>query len=220
MKLSNNTKVIFKNFSSINNNLVIKAGKSISTISPGKDILANYNGDDDFDKTISIFNMSEFLGVLSAFNDPELVLDDDFLTVKEDRQTVKYIYADESLLITPSKAINMPTPEITFKLSDEQLAKIQKMAGILSVDDLAFVGDGDKIVARVYDSKNPTGNSYDVDLDSQTTETFNVILKVDKLKIVPGAYDVQISSKKISKFSHDSIDLHYFIAVEATSTFN
>lgn len=221
MNLSKETLAVLSNFSSINTNLVIKPGVKFSTMSASKDIMAEYEGTDDFTKQVAVFNLNELLGVVGSFDKPELELDDKFMIVKEGKQKVKYIYADESLLTTPSKAIKMPTPEISFLLSAGQLAKLQKMSGVLAVEDLAFVGDGKKIIARVFDSKNPTGNSFDVDLETPSTVKFNVLFKVEKLKLMTGMdFDVEISSQKISKFSSKAIKLVTYVAVEANSTFN
>ena len=46
---------------------------------------------------------------------------------------------------------------------------------------------------------------------------FNFILNFDNLKLLPGDYDVEISSKLVTQFSMDN--LKYWIAVEKTSTY-
>ncbi len=218
MQLCKDTIEVLKNFSSINSNLVIKEGNKISTISPSKDIMSEFNGSDKFDEQLSIFNLNEFLGVLSAFEAPELILDTKFLTIKQGKSKVKYVYADESLLTVPTKNITFPKAEILFDLSAETLSKLQKMASILSAEDLAVVGD-DTIKLQVMDKKNPTANSFEIDTGVLTKETFNIFFKIDKLKLVDGDYKVEISSKKISKFKHSGLDLTVFIAVESDSTF-
>lgn len=225
MKIGTETLAVLKLFATINSNIVIHSGKKFSTISSSKDIMADYVGEVEFDNDISIFNLNELLGVLSAFDSPEIDLADKFLTVKEGKQKVKYIYADETLLTTPPKdhskmddAIKLA--EVEFIFTAANLARIQKMAGVLAVEDLTFIGDGKKIIARVHDSKNPLGNAFDIDLETKTTEKFSVDFKVEKMKLFAGQdFDVQISSKKISKFSAKGLKLETFIAVESTSTF-
>lgn len=219
MELSKTTLDILSTFCGINTNLVIRPGKVISTKAPNSTIFAEYEGDDEFDQQVSIFNLAEFLGAYSAFDKPELVLDEKFCTIKQGSQKVKYIYADESLLTVPTKSVKLPSTDITFVLSADNLAKLTKMAGILAVEDLVFVGDGKKVIARVCDAKNPTGNSFDIDLDAKTDLTFNVKMKVEKLKMPKGSYTVKISNKKISQFTHDTLKLNVFITLEATSTF-
>lgn len=220
MKLSKQTTEILKVWSSINTNLVIMPGNTISTKSVAKDIVATVDVPEKFDKQVSIFNLNELLGVLSSFDNPDIELEDKFMTIKEGKQSVKYVYADPSLLVYLDKSINMPKAEIEFELKNSDLAKVQKMAGILAVDDLSFIGDGKKIIARINDLKNPSGNSFDVDLETETKEKFTINFKVEKLKLLQGDHQVKISSKKISKFENTNYKSTTYIAVESTSEFN
>ena len=220
MKLSKETVEILKNFATINTNLIINPGKKISTMSATKDIFAEYNGVDEFDKKVSIFNLSELLGAFSAFSDTELILEDKNLVIKQGKAQVKYVYADENVLITPKKSITMPSAEIEVNLSADLLASLQKMSAILSVEDLAIVGNGKTISVKVLDKKNPTANSFVIDLEVKSKEVFQVNFKVEKLRMIPDDYKVEISSKKISKWTASGINLVVFVAVESDSVFN
>ncbi len=220
MKLSKETLDILKNFANINQNIVIKEGKVLSTMSTSKDVLAEFEGEDDFDEKMSIFNLSEFLGVVLAFEDPELILDKKFCVIKQGKHQVKYVYADESVLISPKKSITMPNAEVNLHLTQDQISRLQKMSSVLSVEDLAIVGNGENVSVKVFDAKNPTANNYEIELDEKTTETFQIDFKVEKLRLYPSDYDVEISSKKISCWKATGLKLKVFIAVEATSTFS
>jgi len=221
MQLSKNSLEILKNFSTINSNLVVKTGSKLETISPSKDIFATFETSEKFDKQVSIFNLNEFLGVVSAFETPELDLDDKFMTIKQNKQKVKYVYADEALLITPpEKGIKFPIVDVSFTLSDSILSKLQKMASILAAEDFAVIGDGETIALKVFDKKNPTANTFDLDTEVPTGDTFQINFKIEKLKLFPGTYTVDISNKKISRFTYDGdLKLSYLIAVEADSVF-
>jgi hypothetical protein len=48
---------------------------------------------------------------------------------------------------------------------------------------------------------------------------FSANLKIENLKMLPGDYTVEVSSKKISKFTNKASDLSYFVAIEADSEF-
>jgi len=220
MKLSKQTIEVLKVWSSINTNLVIQPGKTVSTMSVAKDIMATVDVSENFDKQVSIFNLNELLGVLSSFDDPDIELEDKFMLIKEGKLSVKYVYADAALLVAPSKTITMPKAEVSFDLSANVLSKIQKMAGILAVDDLSFIGDKKKIIARVCDLKNPSGNNFDIDLETKTKDEFIINFKVEKIKLLPGDHTVSISSKKISMFENTTYKSTTFVAVESTSEFN
>lgn len=224
MLLSKETVEVLKNFNSINSNLVINVGDKIETVSISKDIIASYTSGDNFDKMVSIYNLGEFLGVLSAFEQPDLVLDTKSVTFKSGKQKVNYIYADSSLLITPptnrdkiEKALIAPAVE--FFLSATTLTKLQRMASILNVEDLSVYGDGKTIKLKVFDKAITTGNDFELDTEEKTKEKFNILFKISKMKLIDGSYKVEISNKMISRFTHDTINIHYIIAVESDSTF-
>lgn len=218
MQLNKLTTDILKNFSTINPNLVIKVGNNISTISPANDVYASFNGEDEFDEQMSIFNLNEFLGVLSAFDKPELDLETKYLTIKEGKQKVKYNYAEESMLHTPpDKGIKFPGADISLDLTEEVLAKLQKMAAILSAADLAVIGDGEKVTLKIFDKNNSSCNELVIDTEVETDKEFQLNFKIAKLRMIPGDYSVEISKKLLAKFKHTTVDLFYYVAVEVDS---
>ena len=81
MKLSIETKEILKNFSTINQNLVIKEGSKISTMSAMKNIIANATVTENFPKEFAIYDLNEFLAALSLFTKPELDFKDDYVMI-------------------------------------------------------------------------------------------------------------------------------------------
>jgi len=133
MKLSDNTKEILKNFSEINPNLKITPGKEIKTISTMKNILATAGVEEEFPQDIAIYDLSEFLGMLSLFNKPVFDFDEKHMTINEEGTSTKskYYFADESILTTPQKDVKMPATEVEFTLTETDLTKIKKAASIL-----------------------------------------------------------------------------------------
>jgi hypothetical protein len=219
MKVSKTTIDVLKNFATINSNLVINPGKKFATMGVSKDVFAEYESDDEFEKKIAIFNLPELLGVVGSFKEPEIDLSDKFLEVKEGKQKVKYIFADESVLTVPTKSITFPTPDVTFDLTADQLDIIKRMSGILGVEDLSFIGNGKKVVARVHDVKNKTSNNFDVEL-GDTKDKFNVHLRIERVsKLYGGDYVVDFSNKGISRFTHQGIKLVVYVALEADSSY-
>lgn len=218
MKLSKQTLEILKNFSTINTNLLIREGKKISTISASKVIMAEFEGEDEFEEQVAFSNLQEFLGAYSTFSGPEMTLDKKFLTIQEGSRKLRYVYANEDVLIVPQKSITMPASDVTINLTAETISKIQKFGAILNVDDLAIVGDGKTISIKILDKKNPTANTFEIDLEVETTKTFNVYFKVENLRLYVADYTVELV-KKISKWSATGIKLTVYIAVESDSTF-
>ena len=67
MKLSNHTTSVLKNFATINQNLVIKQGSEMTTMSAMKNIIARATVEETFPQEIAIYDLNEFLGALSLF---------------------------------------------------------------------------------------------------------------------------------------------------------
>ena len=217
MKLSKETVGLIKNFAGINSNLLLKSGNKLATISAQKNVMADATVTETF-PDFGIYDLNEFLGAMSIFEDPELEFSDKYVTIKQGNSSIKYFAAESSVLTAPQKAITFPNAEIEFNLTANMLEMIRKTAGVLRASDLSIVGDGNKITAVVGDKKNATGNTFSEPV-GDTDKTFKVNLKVENLKMLPGDYAVSVSSKKISRFQ-GSGDLVYYVAVEADSTFD
>ena len=217
MKLSKETVALFKNFAGINSNLLLKSGNKLATISAQKNVMADATVSEAF-PDFGIYDLNEFLGAMSLFDDPELDFADKFVSIKQGNMNIKFFAADPTVLTAPQKAITFPEAEINFNMSANMLNMINKTSSVLRAADVSIVGDGSTITAVVGDKKNATGNSYSEPVGT-TDKKFKVNLKVENLKMLPGDYDVSISSKKISRFKSPSSDLVYYVAVEADSTF-
>jgi len=216
MKLSKETVGLIKNFAGINSNLLLKSGNKLATISAQKNVMADAVVTESF-PDFGIYDLNEFLGAMSLFEDPELEFSDKYVTIKQGNSSIKYFAAEASVLTAPQKAITFPDAEIEFNLTANMLSMIQRTASVLRASDLTIVGDGSAITAVVGDKKNATGNSFQESVGS-TDKKFKVNLKVENLKMLPGDYTVSVSSKKISRFKGAG-DLVYYVAVEADSTF-
>ena len=216
MKLSNETKEVLKNFSTINQNLVIKQGSNISTMSAMKNIIANAKVTEKFPKEFAIYDLNEFLAALSLFAKPELDFKEDFVLFTEENKALKYWYSDPSVVTTPQKEITMPSVEISYKLSSSTLSEVQKAAAVIGAPDMLL--ENGKL--KVTDKKNSTANDYETPLDvGENDAKYKFWFKVENLKIIPGTYDVEMSAKKISRFKNTSVDVEYFIALEPESSY-
>jgi len=219
MKLSTETISVLKNFSTINANLMVKAGSSLSTMSAMKNIVAKADVAEEFTTPFAIYDLNEFLSALSLFGKPDLEFDDEFVTITEEgtSKSLKYWFSDPSVVTTPSKEISMPSTELTFNLSSDTLNEITKAAAVIGVPDMALAGG--KLM--VTDKKNSTANAYETSLDvGDVSADYKFWFKVENLKLIPGSYDVEVSSKKISHFTHTKLGVQYWIALEPESSYN
>lgn len=220
MKLSDNTITILKNFSSINQSILIRKGSKISTMNILKNIYSEANVEEDFPKDVAIYDLNEFLNGLSLHKDPDLDFSNDsYITIKEGKRRVKYFYADpEVIFAPPNKEVNLPSQDVCFQLEHSQLDNLKKASAVYKLPDLSAVGDAGVIRLVVRDKNNDTTNEYSL-VVGETDLNFVFNFKVENIKIIPGTYDVVVSEKLSAKFTNEKYSIKYFIALEPDSTF-
>ena len=220
MKLSDSTLSLLKNFSTINQSILFKQGSKLRTISVMKNILAEATINEEFPKDFGIYDLNQYLNGLGLHNSPELDFEaDNYVVIKEGRSRSKYFFADPSVIITPpEKSIELPSEDVTFDLSTDQLDKLLKAAAIYQLPDLAVVGKDGVVKVVVRDKKNDTSNDFAITV-GETDATFSFNFKVENIKILPGTYSVVVSQKLLSRFTNKNQDLVYYIALEPDSTF-
>ena len=215
--------MVLRNFATINQNLVIKEGSELLTMSAMKNIVAKAEVEETFPKEIAIYDLNEFLASISLFAVPVLEFEEQYLIIKEEEQPhkkLKYFYSDPSVVQTPSKTISMPSEEVSFELKIEKLLEMKKAAGVISSPDMVLqkLNGSSSLLAK--DKKNDTANNYSSDIKTDGDGEFEFYFKVENLKLLDGDYDVKISSKNISHFKNQKSSIEYWIALEPESTYS
>ena len=86
MKVSSQTLSVLKNFSEINENILVKPGNTITTISTLKNVLAQATIDERFEQEFSIYKLPEFLRSVELFEKPELNFNGgQYVTIKDEK---------------------------------------------------------------------------------------------------------------------------------------
>lgn len=226
MKLSNETVTVLKNFSTINQNLVIKEGTELTTMSALKNIVARATVKDTFPQEVAIYDLNEFLSALSLFEEPELDFKEKFVVIrgKDKNNFLNYYYSDPSVVTSPKNTLTMPEPEVAFDLSSGKLAEVQRSAAVIGAPDMCLeAGDADWALIKVTDKKNLENHTFAVKVDVDTfgnNNPYKFWYKVENLKLLGGDYSIKMSSKRISHFSNKNVPIEYWIALEAETSYN
>ena len=215
MRLSKETYTILKNFAAINSNILIQPGNVLKTVSAGKNIYVEAKVTEDFDIDVPIWDLNKFLGIVSMFNNPDLEFHDTYVVITNGRSSVTYYYSEPSLLTVPTREIKMPATVTRFDLEEKDLNEILKASSVLQVSDLRMVGADGKFTISVDDSGQSTSNSFEIVIDENYTgKDFEGTVNVSEMKFIPGSYSVELTDTIISKFTHKSLDLSYYIAIK------
>lgn len=222
MKISDITLQTLKNFASINPNFAAKGGNRVSTIAEAKNIVANATLDMELPEEFGIYDLNEFLSVLSLVDDPHVDFHDTHVVVSDGsgRSSITYYYSDRDLLTKSDKELIMPEADVTFELDSATLQRIKRASSALGHDNVRVSDQGAGVLLTVMDKDNSTGNTFTVEVPgSSTISGYEVYLNIANLKLIGGDYNVELSSKFISRFTNKETGHEYFVAVEKSSSF-
>ena len=217
MKISKNTMNMLKNFSDINMSIEVKAGNTLRTVSVQKNILAEATVDESFPQDFAIYELNRFLGASSLFEDPDFEFGPKTVRIGDDKRSIAYVYCDPTMIVTPPENnINVPDPEVRFRLTQDSLSQVLKAGQVLGTPEISVESDGNQMLMKALDVNNDSSDTFKIDLGANS-QTFRFVFKTENFKMIPNDYDVEISSKGIAKFSKEN--LQYWVATESSSTF-
>lgn len=222
MKISNETLSVLKNFATINTGISVDGGSSLRTVSGQKNILAEASVSESFDTPFAIYDLNQFLATVSLFENPEFEFGENSVVVSSGKNHSEYYYTDKSMIITPPDKDLAPLLngcEITFSVTQGQVAEVLRAASILAAPEVAVIGkSGGTIALTAFDSKNSTSNTFNVEVDAEANADFKMIFRTENLKMISGDYTVEITSKGISRWTGKKAT--YYITTEQASNYS
>jgi len=217
MKISDTTFGILKNYSTINQNILVRQGSVLSTVSEGKNILSRAVVSEVFPREFAIYDLTNMINVLNVWENVDVDFQESCIKVQNDKKKYRYNYADPSVVTAaPDKELEID-PFFTFDLSHSDVAMIQKAGSILAAPTLSIIGKDGAVRVVVSDPSVAGSNAYTEDLDIATDAEFDCRLKIENLKVIPGDYTVSLGKKKAMHFKNKNIDLQYWLAMEPSS---
>jgi len=210
---------LLKNFAGINSNILIEPGNKIKTISNYKNVMAEATVSETFEQQFGIWDLNKLLGTVALFADPEFEFYDKYMIIHGSNASVTYYYSDPKLLTTINKQINMPESVLSMTFTDSDIKEIHKAASVLQLPDLSISSVGTETMIQIHDRKDPTSNNFSIEKGDNDGKSFDFHFKAENLRFMPGGYDVELCASNVAKFTHQSIDLKYHVALEPDSNY-
>ena len=92
MQISNETIQLLKNFAAINSNILIRKGKTLSTISTAKNIFAKATVAEDFPVEVPVYDLNSLLALLTLMENQDVEFGEKSLTIsKNDGKFEEYL---------------------------------------------------------------------------------------------------------------------------------
>jgi hypothetical protein len=216
MQISNETIQVLKNFATVNSNILIRKGKVLSTISTAKNIFAKATVAEDFPQEVAIYDLNSLLALLTLMENQNVEFGEKSLIIEKNGGKFEYFYSSPNVIVAaPDKSIDVDN-HYQFKLTSEDVNMIIKAAAITGSPTISVSCKEKQVKLTVGDKKNDTANTYKSNIGTSEND-FDCHMAVENFKIVPDAYTVTISKKKVFHFKHETKDLEYFIAMEPDS---
>ena len=217
MQVHEQTLKVLRNFCNINQSILIPKGTKIQSIAERSNILAEFDGEDEFPMEFAIYDLIPFLGTLDLFKNPKLEFDESYVTISsaEGGASCTYFYADPNAITNVTgKTVKIKDWEISFSLSESVIKEILKISSVLALPHLSVIGQNGHLKLIVHDKAIATSNTWEMDLKDWEGADFSNSLRIDFLKIIPGNYDVKISSNVLSCWENTDMNLKYYISLE------
>ena len=216
MQISNETIQLLKNFAAVNSNILIRKGKTLSTISTAKNIFAKATVAEDFPVEVAVYDLNSLLALLTLMENQDVEFGEKSLTISKNNGKFEYFYSNASVIVAaPDKSIEIDN-HFQFQLSAEDVNMIMKAANITAAPTISVIAKDGTVVLTIGDKKNDTANTYKKTIGA-SDDAFECHMSVDNFKIVPDAYTVTVSKKKLFHFQHATKAIEYFIAMEPDS---
>ena len=216
MKLSDNTLAVLKNFASINSGVVLKPGKAQKTISPEKSILVEATIEDDIPSEMGIYDLNQFLGIITTLRNPEVTFAKDQIVLTDGELSVTYRGCSANLIITPpEKELVLKDITTKFSLANATSQKLIKVASMINLPNLSVVGKNAELLLKIHERANDTSNDGIMKIGDYAGKDFIATFKTENLKLLPDDYNVEVQAGAFAKFVNQNKTLTYFIALES-----
>lgn len=217
MKLSDFSLAVLKNFSTINDGIVLRPGSIVRTVNEEQSIFAEAEVDDQFPVEFGIDDLNNFLGNVTTIGNPELSFEANTVLISDGKFSLNYKAHAPDLITAPppGKKVKLDDPDVTFDLPKETLAKLLKLAAMNGLPNLSVIGSNGELKLQTHEKADKNSNSAYTPVGPFVGEDFTATFKTENLKMIPDEYVVDLKKGLFARFTSKTRKLKYFIALEA-----
>lgn len=219
--VSETTQKILRNFASFNTGLLLNEGQAQHTHLKSKSILAVAQLPEAWPKQTGIYNMNEFLGVLSTFKSPSIEFAEDRFTIFDPANpdlSTEYPMADPTVIGATNQAeFPHDEPKVEFTVTQDEFNSLKKTAALMSLlvvqvtvkKGVVTLAASGETTAKAWKRVIPADRVKVADASFDKTVKFSVehiVLLLD------GEYTIQLADWPYGYFGHKTMPVGYYIA--------
>lgn len=222
MKLSEKTFEILKAFSGIQDDLYIQPGNVLTSRKKGGRIQGTAISPETFPVACGISPLTTFINVAQRLENPEITWEKEKVVLtSEDGQQAFFRYTDGNNIVSKANVLYQPDQpgSIVTQICKEQVYRLMNVAGILKLNLIKLVGDGEKITVHAVNEKTkPKNGDYSSGTNivlGPTDKTFRFDMPMESFNNLMKR-DYQISINRLSAH-FVAEDVQYWITSELSS---
>jgi hypothetical protein len=213
MKISGQTVKYLQNFTTINQGIVIKAGNVLRTMNAEGNLFAEAEIAEQFEREFGVYDLKKLLALLSLAKEPDVQVDETTIKVKGGKSTVSMRHTNTKLIISPPNKKIVAQYFVTFDLSVDDLKWIFNTSSILGTNEVIVAGKDGKLFIQAIDVSGKVVDEGALELGA-TEHNFKAVMKVERMKLMAGDYEVSVSRQGVVQFANKNTNLKYWVALE------
>ena len=219
--VSDTTQKILRNFAAFNAQLLLTAGQKQHTHLKSKSVLVSAELPEAWPEQTGIYNMNEFLGVMSTFSKPSVTFDGEKLSLFDPANpdlSIDYPMADPTVIgATAQGDFPHDNAKAEFTFTADEFSSLKKTASLMGLLVISItVKKGAVTLAATGETGTKAWKrTIPADRVKVTDETFEKTAKFSIEHIVlmeQGDYTISISDWAYGYFAHKTLPLAYYIA--------
>lgn len=223
MKLNKNTIETLKNFTEINPFIVLNPGSKQATLSPEKIIMAETELDQEFPVEFGVYDLSQFLSVVTSLDDPDVTFTDTTATINDGDILIEYLACGPNVGVRPPDSMNLPDPDFTFKLEADTLKRLMRAASSLGLGKFVIRARNGEVHGIVTNNRTGADGSNRATVKLGDLEDKSLDITVDfnrsNLVVLPGTYNVSVIDGMLGIFESEDGKRKYYISVESDESY-
>lgn len=197
IKFTQETLAILKNFSNINQSILINPGQLIASIASNKTVLGVAEVSETFDTTIAIHNLPQFLNIMSMFKEPSIdIVAGRQVVIHEGKSKVFYTFAEPSMIERAPKGFADQEHLVSFELEAKVLLSVMKATGVMGLPEIAIKGGNGVLTIGGVNTKDKSASTFQHEV-GVTDKTFQAFYLVERFCAIPKDYKVSVSPLNI-----------------------
>ena len=119
------------------------------------------------------------------------------------------------IITPPDKELTLPSVDVEFKLTESVFASLMKSASVLQSPNISIESQDGKILMTCFNSKDDSAHVHSIEVGDNSSIDFKAVFLTENWKMIPGTYDVKISSRGLAEFNNTTQRVNYWIAIES-----